>query len=54
MIRDKKLAIGMGAAFVLGILWGVIVGDPPGESFLRGAIATACALVTYPLVAADQ
>lgn len=48
MIRDKKLAAGMVAAFFLGVLWGVAVGDPPGEAFLRGAIAVACAAATYP------
>ena len=49
MIRDKKLAVGMGAAFVLGIVWGLVAGDSPGETFLRGAVATACALLSYPL-----
>jgi cell shape-determining protein MreD len=49
VIRDKKLAVGMVAAFFMGILWGVAVGDPPGETFLRGAVAVACAVVTYPL-----
>ena len=48
MIRDKKLAVGMLAAFFLGILWGVVAGDPPGETFLRGSLAVACAVATYP------
>lgn len=49
MIRDKKLAVGMGVAFVLGLLWGVAAGDSPGETFLRGSLAVACAVATYPL-----
>jgi cell shape-determining protein MreD len=48
VIRDKKLAVGMGVAFFMGILWGVAVGDPPGETFLRGSLAVACAVATYP------
>ena len=48
MIREKKLAVGMVAAFFLGILWGVAVGDPPGETFLRGSLAVACAVATFP------
>lgn len=48
MIRDKKLAVAMGIAFFLGILWGVAVGDPPGESFLRGSVAVAGAVISYP------
>ena len=49
MIRDKKLAVGMGFAFMFGIMWGMIENTTPGEAFLRGSIATACALLTYPL-----
>lgn len=49
MIRDKKLAVGMGFAFVFGLLWGVIEGVPPGEIFLRGSVAVACSVLTYPL-----
>jgi hypothetical protein len=48
VIRDKKLAVGMGVAFCLGILWGVFEGAPPGESFLRGSLAVAGAVITYP------
>lgn len=49
MIRDKKLAVGAGIAFVLGLIWGLVAGDPPGETFLRGALAVACTVATYPL-----
>ncbi len=49
MIRDKKLAVGMAVAFALGILWGVLEGASPGETFLRGSIAGACAVLSYPL-----
>ena len=49
MIRDKKLAVGMGIAFFLGMLWGVVEGAPAGETFLRGSLAVAGAVVTYPL-----
>jgi cell shape-determining protein MreD len=48
MIRDKKLAVGMGFAFILGLLWGIVAGDSPGETFLRGSLAVACAVATYP------
>ncbi len=49
MIRDKKLAVGMGIAFILGIIWGLVEGVPPGEAFLRGSLAVAGSVVTYPL-----
>lgn len=48
MIRDKKLAVGMGVAFVLGVIWGAIEGVRPGEMFLYGSVATACSVLTYP------
>ena len=48
MIRDKKLAVGMAAGFVLGILWGAFEGVSPGEIFLYGSVAAACSLITYP------
>jgi cell shape-determining protein MreD len=48
VFRDNKLALGMGFGFVIGLLWGLAIGEPLGEAFLRGAIATACTLLTYP------
>jgi cell shape-determining protein MreD len=49
MIRDKRLAVGMGAAFVLGILWGVYEGGTPGEIFLNGSLAVGFSVITWPL-----
>ena len=49
MIRDTRLAVGMGVAFVLGILWGVYEGGTPGEIFLSGSIAVGCSVITWPL-----
>lgn len=49
MIRDKKLAVGMGIAFFLGIMWGLVEGTTPGEAFLRGSLAVAGSVISYPL-----
>jgi hypothetical protein len=48
VFRDNKLALGMLFGFIIGLIWGFAIGETPGEAFLRGAIATACTLLTYP------
>ncbi len=49
MIRDTRLAVGMGVAFLLGLLWGVYEGGTPGEIFLSGSLAVAGSVATWPL-----
>jgi cell shape-determining protein MreD len=49
MIRDTRLAVGMGVAFMLGILWGVYEGGSAGEIFLNGSLAAGCSVITWPL-----
>ncbi|MEN9708647.1 MAG: hypothetical protein RIQ68_1055 [Pseudomonadota bacterium] len=49
MIRDTRLAVGMGVAFLLGILWGVYEGGSAGEIFLSGSLAVGCSVITWPL-----
>ena len=48
MIRDKRLAVGMGVAFFLGILFGIYEGGSAGEIFLNGSLAVAFSVITWP------
>ena len=48
MIRDIRLAVGMGVAFLFGILWGVYEGGTAGEIFLNGSLAVGFSVITWP------